>query len=122
VNSALVITVDTAWYHLASFLGAPTVAIPGPTSYRHFAFPGSRGMAIEPRLDFCLDCYSSDSCALTRLPACHAQPSADAILTGIQHVSGASRVEKGKLRVSDLAIKGGLYAVFLARRLLSRFR
>ena len=52
-NSSMVVSVDTGIMHLASALGAPLVALHGPTSARRGGPLGSRTIAVESPLGGC---------------------------------------------------------------------
>ena len=73
-RSALVVAVDTAWYHLAAMIGAPVLGIPGPRSLRHFEFPGRKHALSVPEQRLCADCFSTDACVVNGSRGCEAKP------------------------------------------------
>lgn len=52
-NARVVVSVDTGVMHLASALGAPLVALHGPTSAKRWGPFGARAVVIEPALPGC---------------------------------------------------------------------
>lgn len=52
-NSRIVVSVDTGIMHMASALGAPLVALHGPTSARRWGPLGDRAIAVESPLNGC---------------------------------------------------------------------
>ena len=89
-SAALVVAVDTAWYHLAALIGAPVLGIGGPRSLSHFEFPGrKRSTSVDARR-LCADCFSSDRCVVTWNLHCEARPDATQIVAAMQaNLAGA---------------------------------
>jgi hypothetical protein len=93
-QAALVVAVDTAWYHLAAMIGAPVLGISGPRSLVHFEFPGrTRARSLrEQRL--CADCFSTDRCVVTGASTCDAQPDGHQLIAAMEaHLTGATPPE-----------------------------
>ena len=91
-SAALVVAVDTAWYHLAAMIGAPVLGIPGPRSLKHFEFPARKeaGTVVLEQRD-CVDCFSVDRCALNNRPVCEAKPGVEKICDALLSNVGARR-------------------------------
>lgn len=83
-KSKLILSVDTAFYHLGAVSQFLTLAIPGPRSPEHFCFPPylTKKLYIDEAM-LCVDCYSADFCVATQKPGCSAQPPTEDIIAKI---------------------------------------
>jgi len=79
-KAALVVAVDTAWYHLAALTGVPVMGIPGPRTLSHFEFPGNKKARSGRERLPCADCFSVDRCVVTNDIRCEARPDVETLV------------------------------------------
>jgi hypothetical protein len=82
-GSLVTVSVDTAWYHWAALLGAPTLGIPGPRSPEHFILPLPSGLPLLEMHLACVNCYSGPECVVSGKTTCQAKPLDQEILVAL---------------------------------------
>lgn len=104
-KSRLIVSVDTAWYHLANIQGYGAIPIPGPRSVNHFGHPNSPLFKRAYRTTLsCMDCYSGGVCVANHKPACEAKPSPQEVVQVISEHLGLTHIVTDKNR-NDQSVK-----------------